>query len=243
MVNGMEWRLLTAAAAGVAGCSALGVVAFVILTPRSVPDAPPAAPLLIARSEPTTVPVEPSHPSFQTDTGALAPPPLSPQRNMSPSESEPSGVPRAIIPAPSRPAPPAPGLSVAPAALPPAAAPNIAPPAPPRAAAPKPRPPLDHRYDGVLTVAEINRIKASLRLSPDQEPYWPPVAAILRELGRQQMAQVQAGQKPDFNMSGEMTQRFYSAASPLLQSLREDQKEEVRKRARMMGLENFASFI
>ncbi len=239
----MEWRFLTAAAAGAAGFLALGILAFVMLTPRSVPDASPAEPLLITRSEPPPVPIEAPRPSVQTDTGGLAAPTLSRPSN-NPPEAEPSGRTREPLPAPRQP-PPAPAASVAPAVLPPAAGPNIVPPEPSRPAppAPKPRPPVDHRYDGILTVAEINRIKTSLKLSPDQEPYWPPVAGILRELGRQQMAEVDAGQKPDFNMSGDMTQRFYSAASPLLQSLREDQKEEVRKRARMMGLENFASFI
>ena len=101
----------------------------------------------------------------------------------------------------------------------------------------------DSRYDGLLTAAEINRIKLSLKLTSEQESYWPPVAAILRELGQQQMAQVDAGQKLDYSMSGGMAQRFYSAASPLLETLTEAQKSEVRRRARMMGLEAYASYL
>ncbi len=99
------------------------------------------------------------------------------------------------------------------------------------------------RYDGLLTAAEINRIKLSLKLTSEQESYWPPVAAILRELGQQQMSQVDAGQKLDYSMNGAMAQRFYFAASPLLQTLSEEQKSEVRRRARMMGLEAYASYL
>ena len=51
---------------------------------------------------------------------------------------------------------------------------------------------VDRRYEGVLTPPEIMRVKASLRLTPDQEPHWRPVEAQLREIGRLQMAQVNA---------------------------------------------------
>jgi hypothetical protein len=102
---------------------------------------------------------------------------------------------------------------------------------------------VSHKYDGVFTVAEIVRFKEALRLSRDQEPYWGPIAGLLREVGRQQMEQVEAGHKPEFDMGMDMMQRFYSAASPLLQSLREDQKAELRRRAKMMGLGAYASYI
>ena len=113
-------------------------------------------------------------------------------------------------------------------------------PAPPVA-----KPPViaDPRYEGLLTKAEISRIKVSLKLTPNQEALWPPVAAILAEMGQQQMAQVDAGQKLDNAMSGAMAQRFYYAAQPLLQTLTEDQKAEVRRRARSMGLEAYASYL
>ena len=116
----------------------------------------------------------------------------------------------------------------------------VTPPAPPIAKAPAL---ITHRYDGLLTAAEIDRIKLALKLRPEQQAYWPPVAAILRELGQLQMAQVDAGQQLDATMSGGLAQRFYSAASPLLQTLTEEQKTEVRRRARMMGLEAYASYL
>ncbi len=107
----------------------------------------------------------------------------------------------------------------------------------------KPPAVADRRYEGLLTKSEIGRIKLSLKLTPSQDVLWPPVAAILSELGQQQMAQADTGQKLDTAMSGAMAQRFYSAAQPLLQTLTDDQKAEVRRRARTMGLEAYASYL
>ena len=148
------------------------------------------------------------------------------------SRRTPASTPGADAPAATASVPPDP-VSAAPAAN----APAIATPA-----AKLPRP-VDHRYDGALTVTEISRFKSALRLTREQEPYWPPVASLLRELGRMQIAQIDSGQKLTYSMSSDMMQRFYTAASPLLQTLREDQKGEIRRRAKMMGLEAYASYI
>src|SRR5215207_10140930 len=88
----------------------------------------------------------------------------------------------------------------------------------------------DHRYDGVLTAAEIVRIKTALRLNAEQELHWRPVEAELRDLGRQQIAQVHSGKKPEVGYVA--AQRLYWAARPLLAILRPEQKEHVRKLAR-----------
>jgi hypothetical protein len=97
---------------------------------------------------------------------------------------------------------------------------------------------------GVLTHGEIAQMRRALRLTPDQEPYWPSVEALLRELGTQQIALMRAGGKPEdvFNSRG-ITGRLYWAAGPLLARLRDDQKAEVRKRARLMGFASVASMI
>ena len=100
---------------------------------------------------------------------------------------------------------------------------------------------VDHRYDGVLTMAEIARVKARLRLSPDQEPLWRPVEAELRKVGRMQMALIDAGRKPDVPQSA--LQPLGQVAMPLFQTLRPDQKEQVRVLARKMGYGNVASMI
>jgi hypothetical protein len=129
---------------------------------------------------------------------------------------------------------------------PPAQGPVAARPLPPdpRLALPKPQfepPKVDHRYDGVLTLAEISRIKTNLRLTPQQEPQWRPVEAVMRDIGRQQTAQVQAGRKPEVDNGS--VQRLYMAAQPLLGTLRPDQKEQIRKLARQMGYASVASMI
>ena len=117
--------------------------------------------------------------------------------------------------------------------------PGLVPPVPPLAARAPPTP----RYAGVLTSAEITRMRQALRLTPDQEGYWPPVETILREIGGQQMALARAGRRPEEAFNSGITGRLYWAARPLLARLREDQKVEVRKRARLMGFESVASMI
>ena len=99
------------------------------------------------------------------------------------------------------------------------------------------------RYRGVLTSAEIVRVKSSLRLTPDQERAWPPVEVALAEMGRQQIALIQRGQEPRISQSDWPPGRLYALAGPLLQSLRPDQKETVRRLCRSLGFEGVASLI
>jgi hypothetical protein len=99
------------------------------------------------------------------------------------------------------------------------------------------------RYRGVLTSAEIARIKYSLRLGPDQERAWPPVEAALAEMGRQQMALIRRGQEPRISPNDWPPGRLYAAAGPLLQTLRPDQKETVRRLCRSLGFESVASML
>jgi hypothetical protein len=106
---------------------------------------------------------------------------------------------------------------------------------------PRPQPLIDHRFDGVLTAGEIARFKRALRLSPDQQPHWPPVEAVLQDIGRRQTAQVISGRKAEVD-SGSL-QRLYTAAQPLLAIMRPDQKEQVRKLARSLGFGSYASMI
>lgn len=97
--------------------------------------------------------------------------------------------------------------------------------------------------DGLLTPAQIAQIKANLNLTPDQERYWAPVEAELKQLARLFAAQKAAGRKPTLSLDAADAQRLYWAAGPLIMSLREDQKREVRRLARAMGLEQVASLI
>jgi hypothetical protein len=99
------------------------------------------------------------------------------------------------------------------------------------------------RYRGVLTSAEIARVKYSLRLSPDQERAWPSVEAALAEMGRQQMALIRHGQEPRISPNEWPPGRLYAAAGPLVQTLRPDQKETVRRLCRSLGFESVASML
>jgi hypothetical protein len=102
--------------------------------------------------------------------------------------------------------------------------------------------------------AEIARIKATLKLTPSQEQYWPPVEAALRDIltqigyehdhqrGGPKTAQAKHPAAPT-QIDPDRVQRLTSAALPLLMTFDETQKSEVRRLARIMGLENVASAI
>jgi hypothetical protein len=126
----------------------------------------------------------------------------------------------------------------APAAMP--AAP-LAPPKPKLAAKPQ----VQKSY-ALLSDVQIAGIKERLKLSADQESYWPAVESALRAVARK----IHATRKADPNATGvpidpdaEEVQQLKSAAMPLLFQLREDQKQEVRTLARIIGLEKVASMI
>jgi hypothetical protein len=104
---------------------------------------------------------------------------------------------------------------------------------------------------GESASAQLARIKATLKLTPAQEAYWPPVEAALRDILTQlgydsgQLHRTQAAKRPTTPpaIDQERVQRLTSAAMPLLMTFDEAQKSEVRRLARIMGLENVASAI
>jgi hypothetical protein len=103
------------------------------------------------------------------------------------------------------------------------------------------QPSVNHRYDGVLTLAEIGRFKAAIKLTNEQQLHWPAVERILRGIGKQQLAQVNSGRKSDVEASA--LQELYWAARPLLAVMRPDQKEQVRRLVRSLGYGSYASMI
>jgi hypothetical protein len=112
----------------------------------------------------------------------------------------------------------------------------------PKAAA-KPAPQKNY---SLLSDQQIAGVKERLKLSSSQESYWPGVETALRAVARKLNAEklsnphaAAAQLDPDC----EEVQNLKSAAMPLLFQLREDQKEEVRKLARIIGLEKVASAI
>jgi hypothetical protein len=121
---------------------------------------------------------------------------------------------------------------------------------PPEAAKPRlvtrPSPPPQKPYT-LLSDAQIATIKERLRLSPDQESYWPAVETALRAVARKihatREATPHATGAPPIDPDSAEVQQLKSAAMPLLFQLREDQKQEVRTLARLIGLEKVAAQI
>jgi hypothetical protein len=128
--------------------------------------------------------------------------------------------------------------------MPKIAAPAAMPPAPQKPKlANKPAP---QKTYALLSDVQIAGIKERLKLSSDQEYYWPAVENALRAVARK----IHATRKADPNATGAPidpdaaeVQQLKSAAMPLLFQLREDQKQEVRTLARIIGLDKVASMI
>jgi hypothetical protein len=139
------------------------------------------------------------------------------------------------------------------AAAAPAVAKRVAP--PPRPANPNPagqavaNQAAASASNAVLNSAQIASIRERLKLSSYQSQLWPPVESALRDIAYQghsdgrklasnAPANVRGGQ---IDPNSAPVLRLKSAAFPLIMSLSEEQKQEVRTMVRLMGLENLAS--
>jgi hypothetical protein len=115
-------------------------------------------------------------------------------------------------------------------------------PSKPKAAA-KPQPPKSY---AIFSDAQIAGIKDRLRLTSDQASYWPAVESALRAVARRiqvaRLSNPNAGNVP-IDPDSQEVQQLKSAAMPLLFQLREDQKDEVRRLARVIGLDKVAAAI
>ena len=254
----MDWLLIGAITGVAASATALGVGAVVLL--RSAPEearkSPPPPVLLSSRRPDAAAPPDLYIFSNSPAAAAVAAPSAPvPARERPPTSYElfPASADAEAIPALATPAPP----RIAPIVARPTTPPEAKKPATvfalatktPATSKPQVEPApggaqpklIDRRYDGVFTPAEIARLKSGLRLTPDQEPLWRPLEAELRKVGKQQMAAVEGGGKPDIPRSA--YDSLYRAGMPLLQSLRPDQKERVRILARRMGYGAVASMI
>jgi ABC-type transporter Mla MlaB component len=119
---------------------------------------------------------------------------------------------------------------------------NTPAPSKPKAAA-KPAPQKSY---ALLSDVQIAGIKERLKLSPAQESYWPGVETALRAVARKIHADKQSNPTAtaaQLDPDCAEVQQLKSAAMPLLFQLREDQKDEVRKLARIIGLEKVAAAI
>jgi len=225
----MDWRLITAVSAAIAACCLAGAVVFAVMSDTSGPPAKSKA----ARSTPAPAPMllaERGAGSLGAAYDAGSSPVLDQRGSVKLASLTPpdAGSQQAAVAPPVR-------VTTAPAPKPPAASP--APSGDIRTS------PLKPDMTGVLTPGEIARIHVGLRLSPDQELLWPPVQSALSEMGRQQMAQVMRGQKPEVSQADWPPQKLYFIAGPLIRTLRPEQKDQVRNLCRSMGFVAVASML
>jgi hypothetical protein len=105
--------------------------------------------------------------------------------------------------------------------------------------------------NAVLNNAQIASIRERLKLTSYQDQLWPPVESALRDIswhqghadagGRKVVSNTTNGHEATIDPNSVPVQRLKSAAFPLIMSLSNDQKQEVRTMVRLMGLENLAS--
>ncbi len=101
----------------------------------------------------------------------------------------------------------------------------------------------------VLNNAQIASLHERLKLSNYQQQMWPAVESALRDIVYKQARNDPSRtssyrtqkEPPLIDTASPEVQRLKSAAIPLIMSMSEEQKQEVRNMARLMGLEQLAS--
>ena len=99
----------------------------------------------------------------------------------------------------------------------------------------------------LLNDSQIASIKSRLHLSRDQEQMWPAVEAALRNIAyaKAQSARRRVDDRPadmaSLDPDSAAVQGLKSAAVPLIMSFSDEQKNEVRNLAHVMGLDKLAS--
>jgi len=97
----------------------------------------------------------------------------------------------------------------------------------------------------VVTEGHIARLKAALRLTPEQEKLWPVVEAALRDLVRAQREHTPklelASAEPGRSSLDDKVSRAAAAALPLIAVLDDQQKKSALRFGRSLGLGNLAS--
>lgn len=90
---------------------------------------------------------------------------------------------------------------------------------------------------------DIARIKRVLQLTPEQERYWPPIEAALRDLARHDAQAEPAGlvrrishRVVSIALDSAAVGRLARVARPLIERLRDDQKQSAMALAQEMGL-------
>jgi hypothetical protein len=108
---------------------------------------------------------------------------------------------------------------------------------------PHPAPRAANRPGYMLDDAQIASIKQRLHLTPDQERMWPAVEVALRNIAfaRARDARQHGAQPGTIDPNSTEVQDLKSAAIPLLMSFSDQQKNEVRSLAHVMGVDQLAT--
>jgi hypothetical protein len=99
------------------------------------------------------------------------------------------------------------------------------------------------RSNAVLSEAQLAGIKRRLNLTPEQERYWPAVAAELRKMEYRKDRAARGTQVAAIDMSRVDVDGLKSAGFPLVMSFNDDQRRELRSLAHLLGLEKVMSGI
>jgi hypothetical protein len=91
----------------------------------------------------------------------------------------------------------------------------------------------------VLNDAQIASIKARLKLTSDQQRYWPGVEVALRGIAYK--VNKSGGKLASIEADGPEVQQLKNAAIPLIMMFSEQQKNEVRQLVQVMGLQQLAA--
>lgn len=169
----------------------------------------------------------------------------------SPYQTYPMPAPAAPVAQPSAVAPAAAVATVAPQTKP-ETKPAVVPTRSIAAAAPRKPAPRARKDSGELfNDAQLASIKTRLKLSEYQEQYWPPVETALRAIGQRvahggvprtaAMGYASESRIAQIDPDSAEVQQLKSAAFPLIMSMNDDQKQQVRTLAHVMGLERVAS--
>lgn len=111
-------------------------------------------------------------------------------------------------------------------------------------ASPKPAAPPKKQSNSPLSDEQIAGLKERMNLTPSQQAHWPAIEVALRKIGKR-LQKTPNGTDPSAAIDPDSpeVQDLKSAAFPLLFTLSEDQKREVRALARVIGLTAVASAI
>jgi hypothetical protein len=97
------------------------------------------------------------------------------------------------------------------------------------------------RSNAVLNEAQLASIKRRLNLTRDQERYWPRIEAELRKLEYKKDANAGKGAHAAVDTSKVNVEGLKSVGVPLVMSFNDDQRQELKSLAHLLGLENVMS--